>query len=221
MDNRLFRIFLTGVLALTGFSAPVLAADEDTTDRPPVIAPDIVRLGLKEADIDTYDVEVGGYVGYMSIEDFGTHPVYGVRGAWHVTEDLFVEAQYGLTDGGKTISERYDSSLRLLSDSDRRLTYYNLSLGFNALPGEVFIGSNHAFNVDFYVLAGAGTTHFAGDSMFTINVGGGLRFIVTDWLAVHIMMQDLIFEKNSVMDPARTGDSAHNLQYTTSLTAFF
>lgn len=220
MDIRLLRIFLTAALVLTGFSAPVMAADGDSYALKPVINPDIVRLDLKEADIPAKDFEVGGYLGYMSVENFGTHPVVGLRGAWHVTEDLFLEAQYGLTDAGKTSYETL-SSANLLSDSDRRLTYYNFSLGFNALPGEVFIGKNHAYNVDFYLLGGAGTTHFAGDSMFTINIGGGLRFVVTDWLAIHIMMQDLIFETPAIIDPARSGHQAHNLQYSTSLTAFF
>lgn len=220
MDTRLFRIFLmAATLALP--SAPALAAEGDTVDEPPVIDPNIVRLGLKEADIDSMDIELGASFGFMSIEDFGTHEVYALRGAWHVTEYLFLEGQYGFSKAGNTSAESLDTSLNLLTDDERELTYYNASLGFNALPGEVFIGENSAFNTDIYLLIGAGTTEFADDRMFTINAGVGIRFIALDWLAIHVTFQDLIFEKVAKIDPANSGDSAHNMQYTTSITVFF
>jgi len=202
-------------------AAPALAAEGDTVDEPPVIDPNIVRLGLKEADIDSMDIELGASFGFMSIEDFGTHEVYALRGAWHVTEYLFLEGQYGFSKAGNTSAESLDTSLNLLTDDERELTYYNASLGFNALPGEVFIGDNSAFNTDIYLLIGAGTTEFADDRMFTINAGVGIRFIALDWLAIHVTFQDLIFEKVAKIDPANSGDSAHNMQYTTSVTVFF
>lgn len=220
MDTRLFRIFLmAATLALP--TAPALAAEDETVTERPVIDPNIVRLGLKEADIDSMDIELGVSFGFMSIEDFGTHEVYAVRGAWHVTEYLFIEGQYGYSQAGKTSAERLDESLNLPTSVDPDLTYYNASLGFNALPGEVFIGENSAFNTDIYLLIGAGTTEFADDRMFTINAGVGIRFIALDWLAIHVTFQDLIFEKVAVVDPANSGDSAHNMQYTTSITVFF
>jgi outer membrane beta-barrel protein len=202
-------------------TAPALAAEDETVTERPVIDPNIVRLGLKEADIDSMDIELGVSFGFMSIEDFGTHEVYAVRGAWHVTEYLFIEGQYGYSQAGKTSAERLDESLNLPTSVDPDLTYYNASLGFNALPGEVFIGENSAFNTDIYLLIGAGTTEFADDRMFTINAGIGIRFIALDWLAIHVTFQDLIFEKVAVVDPANSGDSAHNMQYTTSITVFF
>ncbi len=222
MDTRLFRVFL--MLATTlAFPAAGWAADEDTdwVEEAPVIDPQIVRLGLKEADIDAMDIEVGGFFGFMSVEDFGTSEVYGARLAWHVTEYLFLEGQYGMTSVGKTSAETLDPSLNLLTPSDRDLSFYNVSLGFNALPGEVFIGESAAFNTDFYVLIGAGTTDFAADRTFTINAGAGVRLIARDWLAFHLTFQDLIFEKIAQVDPSNSGDAAHNMLYTGSVTVFF
>lgn len=221
MDTRIFRVFLMLAATLAVPAFPALAAEEAGIAETPVIDPNIVRLGLKEADIDSLDIELGASFGFMSIEDFGTHEVYALRGAWHVTEYLFVEGQYGTTEAGQTSAETVDTSLNLLTDDERQLTYYNLSLGFNALPGEVFIGDSNAFNTDIYFLLGAGTTEFADDRMFTINAGVGVRFIALDWLAVHFTFQDLIFEKVAKVDPAGSGDSAHNMQYTTSVTVFF
>lgn len=221
MDTRILRVFLMLVAALALPVAPALAEEESSVDETPVIDPNIVRLGLREADIDALDIEVGAFFGFMSVEDFGTNEVYGARLAWHVTEYLFIEGQYGMTSVGRTSAESLDPTLNLLTDADRDLVYYNASLGFNALPGEVFIGDSAAFNTDIYFLLGAGTTEFANDRMFTINAGLGVRFIAYDWLAIHLTFQDLIFEKVAIIDPANSGDSAHNMQYTTSITVFF
>ena len=221
MDTRILRVFLMLAAALALPVTPALAEEEAVVTDTPVIDPNIVRLGLKEADIDSMDVEAGLFFGFMSVEDFGTNEVYGARLAWHVTEYLFLEGQYGMTSVGRTSAETLDPTLNLLTEEDRDLIYYNASLGFNALPGEVFIGENNAFNTDVYFLIGAGTTEFANDRMFTINAGVGLRFIAYDWLAFHQTFQDLIFEKISQIDPANSGDSAHNMQYTTSVTVYF
>lgn len=221
MDTRILRIFLMLVATLALPTAPALAQEEDIFEEQPVIDPNIVRLGLSEADIDRFDLELGVFAGFMSVEDFGTNEVYGARLAWHITEYLFIEGQYGMTSVGRTSAETIDPTLNLLTSSERDLTYYNASLGFNALPGEVFIGKNRAYNTDIYFLIGAGTTEFADDRMFTINAGVGLRVVVRDWLALHLTFQDLIFEKPAIVDPAGSGDSAHNMQYTTSITVFF
>lgn len=221
MDTRILRVFLMLAATLALPVAPALAEEESSMAEAPVIDPSIVRLGLREADIDALDIEAGAFFGFMSVEDFGTNEVYGARLAWHITEYLFIEGQYGMTNAGRTSAESIDPTLNLLTSADRELTYYNASLGFNALPGEVFIGQSAAFNTDIYFLIGAGTTEFANDRMFTINAGVGLRVIAWDWLAFHLTFQDLIFEKVAIIDPANSGDSAHNMQYTTSITVFF
>ena len=57
--------------------------------------------------------------------------------------------------------------MQLLSDAERRFTYYNLSLGYNFLPGEVFIGRNLAMTSALYLIGGIGTVKFGGDQNFT------------------------------------------------------
>ena len=52
-----------------------------------------------------------------------------------------------------------------------------LSLGWNVLPGEVFIGENRAYNSAFYLVAGIGSTTFAGDDRFTVSGGFGYRVL--------------------------------------------
>jgi outer membrane beta-barrel protein len=106
---------------------------------------------------------------------------------------------------------------RLLSDSERQLTYYNLSLGYNILPGEVFIGEGRAYNTGLYVIGGLGSTRFAGDDRFTVNFGAGYRFLLTDSIALHIDFRDHLFD----IDLFGEENTTHNLEGTLGVTVFF
>ncbi|MEO8315107.1 MAG: hypothetical protein ABI645_09955, partial [Pseudomonadota bacterium] len=67
--------------------------EPDARSAPPkVIEPEVARRKIKVNRIDTDNIELGGYYGILSIEDFGTNTLVGVRAAYHVTEDLFFEA---------------------------------------------------------------------------------------------------------------------------------
>ena len=58
------------------------------------------------------------------------------------------------------------SNIQLITPSERHFTYYDLSLGYNFLPGEVFLGRKTAMTSTFYLLAGIGSTDFAGAPRF-------------------------------------------------------
>jgi outer membrane beta-barrel protein len=174
------------------------AAEPDAagTAPPKVIEPEVERRQVKVASIDAENIEVGAFYGALSIEDFGTNPVYGIRAAYHVTEDFFFEAAFGRSKAGKTSFETVGGDVELLTDDERRFTYYNLSLGYNILPGEVYLGRDLAMNGALYVLGGIGSTKFAGDQRFSVNFGAGYRVLPTDWLAIHIDMQDIVFQSD-------------------------
>ncbi len=221
MDNRTIRLFLTAsILALISCSQISFAEEEDILLEPPVIDPNVVRLNLKEADIDDENFEVGAYVGLISIEHFGTDVFYGLQGAWHVTEDLFFQGAYGHTQVGNTPVEDF-ADLNLLTRDERNFTFYNLSMGINVLPGEVFITDKLVLNSAVYVLAGGGSLDFLGEKNFALNLGVGVRLIATDDFAIHIAFQDLITDKPALLNPLGRDGTAHNLQYTAALTYFF
>jgi outer membrane beta-barrel protein len=186
-------------------------------DSESVIEPQLDRRTISEASIDSEDFEGGVFAGVMSIEDFGNNFVYGLRGAYHITEDFFVEAAYGRTEADKTSYETLSGGANLLTDSQRKLDYYTVALGYNLFPGEVFIGKRHAFNTALYLIAGVGNTDFADDSHFTVNVGTGYRFLVNDWIALHIDVRDYIF-KSDLLGSDKT---TNNLELTGGLSFFF
>ena len=181
-------------------AAPAAESSADTTEQsaatPRVIDPQVERRSIKVPKIRPRDVEFGAYYGVLSIEDFGSNPVYGVRAAFHVTEDFFFEANVGRSTAGKTSFETLNGNLQLLTPAERRFTYYNVSLGYNFLPGEVYLGRNLAMNSSLYLIGGVGSTKFAGDQHFTVNFGAGYRILPTDWLAIHLDMQNLVLQSD-------------------------
>ena len=199
-------------------TASASAGTDDSDASPPsVIEPQVERRTIKVPKIRPKDFEIGGYYGELSIQDFGAQPVAGARLDYHISEDLFVEATYGRAKGGRTSYELLSGNVQLLSDAERRFTYYNLSLGYNLLPGEVFIGRNLAMTSALYMIGGIGNVKFAGDQNFAVNFGAGFRVLPTDWLALHIDVQDLVFKSNDI----GVNQLKNNLQATIGATVFF
>jgi outer membrane beta-barrel protein len=222
MESRIFVFLLKGTAALLGLG--ILGGCASTPDAPvntdpalPVIQPEVDRREVSEADIDTENFEIGAYLGYMSVEDFGTNFVYGARLAYHLSEKFFVEGTYGTTDTDETSFEKLSGGAPLLSDDDREFTYYDISVGYNLLPGEVFVGSDLAMNSALYVLAGVGNTDFADDNYFTVVLGAGYRVLPTDSIAVHFAVRDHMFDSDLLGDSKVT----HNIEFNLGLTYFF
>jgi len=218
MDPEL-RVLLLSGLALAGFSTPAGAQQAAGTEAatPQVVEPRVERRDVTPPGLDTENFEAGLFVGTVSIEDFGASVSYGGRIAYHFTEDVFAEATIGTAKAGRTSYEDLSGSAQLLTDSERQFTHYDLAIGWNALPGEVFLGGKRAMPSAVYFTLGAGSTHFAGDDNFTVALGAGLRVLANDWIAVHLDARDLAFESDLLGKNKLT----HNLQFTLGLTAFF
>jgi outer membrane beta-barrel protein len=192
-------------------------ADDSNAAPPRVIEPEVARRKIKVPRIDTENIEIGGVFGALSVEDFGTNPVYGVTAAYHVTEDFFFQAEAGRSTAGKTSFETLGGNVTLLTGNQRQFTYYNLALGYNFLPGEVFLGRNLAMTSGFYLLAGIGSVDFADDQNFAVSFGAGYRVLPTDWMAIHVRMQDRIFNSDLLGEKKLT----NNLEANIGLTVFF
>jgi outer membrane beta-barrel protein len=107
---------------------------------------------------------------------------------------IFLRGHRRRAKAGKTSFETLGGNVQLLTDAERRFTYYNLSLGYNFLPGEVFIGRNLAMTSGLYLLGGIGSTKFAGDQNFTVNFGAAFACCRPTGWRLHIDVQDLVFK---------------------------
>lgn len=194
-----------------------VAAQQSEGGQAHAVDPDLERQEIDIDAIDSEDFEIGVYYGILSIEDFGSDTVLGVRAAYHVTETVFMEAAYGMSEAGETSFEVLSGSAQLLTDDQRDFSYYNVSVGLNILPGETFIGSRWAFNTALYVIGGIGSTEFAEDDHFTINFGAGYRLLFNDWLAMHVDVRDHLFDSDII----GTEKTVHNIEFTAGFSVFF
>jgi outer membrane beta-barrel protein len=214
MENWHQRVLLSAALSL---GCAMSGHAQEQHDASEVINPDIERRDIASPDIDTEDFEVGPFIGILSIADFDSDVVYGLRAAWHVTEDFFFEASYGASKGDQTSYEKLSGGAPLFADSDRDYTYYNMNLGWNALPGEVFIGNSRALKSDFYFIAGVGSTDFLGDNWFTVSVGAGYRLLLNDSFALRMDLRDHLFDR----DVFGEDETTNNIEWSFGLTYFF
>jgi outer membrane beta-barrel protein len=241
MDNRIKRILLdncaeaeggyvtsrrkSAVMALALFAGLLIGGQVSRaaeTDGGPgavqVIKPEVVPREVTEADIDDEFFEIGLFVGNLNIDNFGSELVYGANASFHATEDFFLQINYGMSEAGLTSFEELSGqNVRLLSDSERDYTFYNLLVGYNIFPGEVFMTSKLTFNSAFFLVGGIGNTEFGGEDNFTVTVGTGYRIVLRDWLTWHIDYRDHIFNSDILKEDQTT----HNIELSTGLTLFF
>nr|WP_297348845.1 outer membrane beta-barrel domain-containing protein [uncultured Glaciecola sp.] len=189
---------------------------ENTQQPPALIDPNIERREINESDIDTEDLEIGIFGGFISIEDFESSEVVGVSLAYHINENLFLEARYAKATAGQTSFEKLSGGAPFLTEEERDYTYYNLSLGYN-INGETFFTDNLVFNSDVYFTFGAGSTEFGGDERFTISAGAGYRLLFTDFWALKVDVRDHVFTSDII----GIEKDVHNFAITLSTTFFF
>jgi outer membrane beta-barrel protein len=181
-----------------------------------VIEPQVSRRPVKLPRFPSNDFSAGVFAGTYGTENFGSSMVAGLRLGYHITEDIFVEAAFAQT---KVSDEAFRQVLPggIFETPEETLTYYNLSAGFNVLPGEIFIGRNIAKASGIYLIGGIGSTKFIDQRRQTFNVGLGLRVFLKDWAAIQVDMRDHIYP----LDLLGKRKDTQNLELTAGLTFFF
>ncbi|WP_298825867.1 outer membrane beta-barrel domain-containing protein [uncultured Piscinibacter sp.] len=201
------------------FAAPVLAQTppESQPANEQVIVPEVQRRDVRIPKFPSKDFEVGALVGTYATQSFGASAIAGLRLGYHLSEDFFVEtvfAQTKVTD--KTFTEIFPGS-GPLADTDKKLSYYNVSAGYNIFPGEIFLGGKLAKASSIYLIGGVGSTKFANQRKQTFNVGFGFRVLFSDRWAVRVDMRDHIFS----YDLLGVRQNTQNLELTTGIAYYF
>ena len=205
------------VLLLALVLQPVIAEDdtpEPESTQEQVIEPDIYRREINVPRIDTENFEITAYYGVLDVEDFGTEPAYGVRVAYHITEDFFVEGAYGMSESSDETLENL-TTFNILQDED--ITYYSVSIGYNIFPGEIFLGRNFAMTSSFYLMTGVGNVEFNEEDEFAYNIGFGFKVLPTDWLSLRLDVRDIVYETDLLGD----NEFTNNFEISANLGVFF
>ena len=80
----------------------------------------------------------------------------------------------------------------LFAQPEEKLSYYNLSAGYNVLPGEVFSAATAPSPRQLYLIAGVGSTNRSTKSAQrqTINFGLGIACLLWDRVALQVDLRD-------------------------------
>jgi len=205
-------------------AAPALAqttAPAPTTTQQPVneqvIVPEVQRRDVRLPKFPSKDFEVGLLAGTYATQSFGASGIAGLRLGYHLSEDFFVEGVYALTKvSDKTFTEIFPGA-GPLADTDKKLSYYNVSAGYNVFPGEIFLGSKIAKASSIYLIGGVGSTKFANQRKQTFNVGFGFRVLFSDRFAMRVDVRDHIFS----YDLLNVRQNTQNLELTTGIAYYF
>ena len=219
----------TALLLAAAVALPVLAQDKPATPAPTagseppkpatdqVIVPQVDRRDVKLPRFASNDISVGLVAGSYATANFGASAVSGLRLGYHITEDIFVEGTYGRSKVTDEAFRQIFPNGGIFPQPKQSLSYYNVVAGYNVLPGEIFFGRNYAKISQGYVVAGIGSTNFAGQKRQTVSYGGGLRVVFTSWFAVQVDLRDHVYS----LDLLGKRQSNHNLEATAGLTVYF
>ncbi len=206
---------------LLAAAAPALAQSADPQPPKPageqVITPQVDRRDVKLPRFASNDISVGLFAGRYATANFGSSTVTGLRLGYHITEDVFVEGAYGRAKVTDEAFRQIFPNGGIFPTPKQNLTYYNVVAGYNLLPGEVFFGRSNAKISQGYVVAGVGSTDFAGQKRQTVVAGFGLRVVFTSWFAAQVDVRDHIYS----LDLLGKRQSNHNLEATAGLTFTF
>ena len=219
MNNFLLAVAMTALVATSlpvgaQTPAPATPAPQPTEQ---VIVPQVDRRDVKLPRFASNDFSVGLFAGAYAAQNFGNSAVSGLRLGYHITEDIFVEGTYGRTKVSDEDFRVVFPNVGIFPTPKQNLTYYNVVAGYNLLPGEVFFGRSNARISQGYIVAGVGSTDFAGQKRQTITAGFGLRVVFKDWLAVQADVRDHVY----TLDLLGKRSSTQNIEITAGLTVFF
>jgi outer membrane beta-barrel protein len=210
------RSLFAAALAFAPLASALAQATPQQPSNEQVIVPQVERRELKIPRLPSNDFEAGAFLGTYATQNFGASVVAGLRVGYHVTEDFFVEGVYAAT---KVSDDSFRQILPggVLTDDTRTLKYYNLSVGYNVLPGEVFFGKNRAKLTSIYLIGGIGSTDFNGQKRQTFNLGSGVRLMLSDRIALQVDARDHVFS----LDVLGKRQTTQNLEFTGGVTFFF
>jgi outer membrane beta-barrel protein len=220
------RHFATPLMLTVLSTLPALAAAQVAGTQQPaneqVIVPQVDRREIKLPKFPSKDFAIGIFGGTYATQNFGSSVVAGLRLGYHITEDIFVEGVYAQTKLSDEAFRQVQPN-GIFAQPEETLKYYNLSAGYNILPGEVFIGRNIAKASQVYLIGGVGSTNFVDKTKInklsrqTLNFGLGLRVLFWDRFGAQVDMREHIFNQ----DLLGKNESTKNLELTAGLTFYF
>ena len=181
------------------------------------IEPEVARRDVRVPRLPSNDFQASLFGGVYATENFGSASVTGLKLGYAITEDVFVEGSYGKTTVSDEAFRQILPGGGVLADPKSKLTYYNVSAGWNVLTGESFFGRNTAKASALYLIGGIGSTTFVDQKKQTYVLGFGARLMFNDWVSMQVDVRDHIFS----LDLLGKQQSTNNPEVTIGVTVHF
>jgi outer membrane beta-barrel protein len=152
------------------------------------VDPNLQRPEVEVKQIKPEDFEAGAYASVLVIDRHNAIGLYGARVAFHKTENLFVEGNYAFSS--RTGFTQAASLFGNNKPADLDYKSYGFSIGYNLFPGDLYLTKNFTLPFVIYGIAGLGYAKLEDDNHTAYSLGGGIKMMPTDWLALRIEVRD-------------------------------
>ena len=129
-------------------------------------------------------------------------PAYGGAYTFHFTEDLGLEASYLRTREHFTlldaIASRQQGLVDIQGSTDRSVQFFMGHLVWSMAYGKVRWMGGGISRYDFYLSLGGGAIRQPGDLGLTGSGGFGMKFYLTEWLALRWDVRDAVHQQKRV-----------------------
>jgi outer membrane beta-barrel protein len=146
--------------------------------------------------------EVSAMGGWYAGDISDGAPMYGGAYTFHFTEDLGLEASYMRSRERfallGAIIERQQGLVGLVRAEDNPVQFFMGNVVWSLAYGKVRWMGGAIGRYDFYLALGGGATVEPGDLGLTGSGGFGMKFYLTQWLALRLDVRDLVHEQKRV-----------------------
>jgi outer membrane beta-barrel protein len=129
-------------------------------------------------------------------------PVYGGAYTFHFTEDLGLEASYLRTKQSfellEAVNDRRQGLIDIVEVEESPIQFFLGHLVWSLAYGKVRWLGGAIGRFDFYLALGGGATVEPGDLGLTGSGGFGMKFYLTEWLALRLDVRDHVREQKRV-----------------------
>jgi outer membrane beta-barrel protein len=158
------------------------------------VVPRLIKKSLRH--------EVSAMGGWFAGDLSDGAPAYGGAYTFHFTEDLGLEASYirsrehfGLLDA---VISRQQGLVGLVKATDTPVQFFMGNLVWSLAYGKVRWMGGGISRYDFFLALGGGATVQPDDKGLTGSGGFGMKFYLTEWLALRWDVRDLVHQQKRV-----------------------
>jgi outer membrane beta-barrel protein len=158
------------------------------------VVPRLIKKSLRH--------EISAMGGWYAGDISDGAPIYGGAYTFHFTEDLGLEASYFRTRQTfgllEAINERQQGLIDIVESEDNPIQFFLGNLVWSLAYGKVRWLGGAIGRFDFQISLGAGATVEPGDLGLTGSAGFGMKFYLTEWLALRLDTRDLVHSQQRV-----------------------